>query len=237
MRIICATITQVSVSTGMAKARSNCPSDSMSLDVGQRRQPAQLHREHQHRRAWPPGTPAPTPRPPRRCEAARSNHEPRHTADGDAERERDRHREQRRSRPPAAASWAAGCRSARPPAAASPTTCRGRRAPGRRASAGSAAGAGTSRPICARSAASASGVASWPSCSCAASPGSTRGDREHHHRHRQQRQHARPMRCASSLTQDERSSPVATRVRLLRARRARRRCSPSGRRAESATGP
>ena len=31
MRIICATMTQVSVSTGIAKARSSCPSDSMLL--------------------------------------------------------------------------------------------------------------------------------------------------------------------------------------------------------------
>src|SRR3954467_12471428 len=80
MRIICATMTQVSVITGMAKARSNWPNDSMLLRYdsagSQRSCTANTSTASVATRNSGTDTTATAP-----VEAARSNHDPRHTAD------------------------------------------------------------------------------------------------------------------------------------------------------------
>ena len=80
MRIICATITQHSTSTGIAKARSSWPTDSMSLTKdsagSQRSWTANTSTASVATRNSGTDTTATAV-----VEAARSNHEPRHTAE------------------------------------------------------------------------------------------------------------------------------------------------------------
>ena len=79
MRIICATMTKVSVITGIAKARSSCPSDSMLLRYdsagSQRSCTANTSTASVATRNSGTETTATAA-----VDAARSNHEPRHTA-------------------------------------------------------------------------------------------------------------------------------------------------------------
>ena len=202
----------------------------MSLDVGQRRQPAQL-----------------APRTPARASVATRNSGTETTATArtlsdaveqraaphrrrDAERERDRHREQRRSR--AASSSEFGSRLADQ---LGHRQCVDQRhagiaaAAGRRASAGSAAAPAGRGPSARAARPPPRAWRSWPSCSCAASPGSTPVMAKTIDRHRQQRT-AGQRDAPGDQPQDQRGSWRRRHAgSARRARRARRSCSPSGR--------
>ena len=235
MRTICATMTQHSVSTGMREGAKNCAERLDVADVGQRRQPVQMHGEDEHRRASRPGTPGTDDR--RQREHARRS---------------GRYSEPRQMAAVMPSSSATGTETAAVTAASSSEF--GSRLPielatgswltsetagvaasaGRPASASSAARRADRGP--ARRAGRAPPPASplWPSSCCATSPGSSSVMRED--------QRATPAageqqpRRAERLAEQKPSRPAPRRIRP-RARRSRRSCSPSGRRAGSARRP